>query len=152
MAWVRAWTALPLLLAATVACSSSVEPRPGVTLLVTNATCGARSCSPLQILGFPSNQPATPGGMWSLDLGLVTTSSACLTLPASATFNVVGPGTTKTYSWTTANGLSLGAEPPSASRIQAAPSTGMFVPARAAGWTITLPGGAAVSAAKPCGA
>lgn len=149
MAWVRAWNALPLLLAA-VACSSSVQPRAGVTLLVTNATCDAGSCSPLQILGFPSNQPATPGGMWSLDLGLVTTPSACLKLPVSATFRVIGPGTTTTYTWTTGNGLSLGAQPPSASRIQAGPSTGAFVPARAAGWTITFPGGTAVSASQAC--
>lgn len=139
-----------------VACSQAVEPRSGVTLLVTNATCHEGQCDTLRVLGFPSNQPRTPGGMWSLDLGLISTPQACLTLPPSAAFQVIGvrnDGTrdTTTFTWTTSQALSLGTEPPPpASRFQASPSTSEFVPASAAGWGITIPGGSQASARSPC--
>jgi hypothetical protein len=145
-----------LLLLAALACSSTVAPRAGVTLRITNGTCLGASCTPLQVLGFPSNQPLTPGGFWSIDLGLLTGPSACLAFPPSATFRVIGvsnDGTqadTTTYTWTTATPLSLGAQSPSASRIMAAPSTSAFVPARASGWSVTLPGGSRVSTTEAC--
>jgi hypothetical protein len=143
----KAFRFLPLI---ALACSSTVEPHSGITLLVTNGTCGAGSCSPLEILGFPDNQPGTPGGLWSIDLGLVTGSAACVTLPLSAKFLVIGGADTTTYLWTTARPLSLGAQSPSASRIFASPSTSSFVPAAAAGWRATLPGAAQVSASPLC--
>ena len=151
----HAWSALRFLLLTALACSSSVEPRSNVRLLVTNGTCGSSSCSPLQVLAFPSNQPRTPGGLWSIDLGLITAPSACLTLPSSATFRVIGvsndgtKGDTTTFAWTTAVPLSLGAQPPSASRIFAAPTTSSFVPATAPGWSATLPG-PSVSPTQAC--
>ena len=141
---VRSPGAAPFLLFAALSCSSSVEPHSDVTLLVTNGTCVSGRCDSLEVLGFPSNQPATPGGFWSVDLGLITTPQACFTLPASATFHVIGEngdGTadTLTYTWTSASALALGAQPPSSSRIQASPNTTAFVPADAAGWRITFP-------------
>ncbi len=145
----------PLPLLAVLSCSSIVEPRAGVTLLVTNGTCLAGRCDSLRVLGFPSKQPLTPGGFWSLDLGLITTSQACLTLPPSATFRVIGVGgdgtaDTITYTWTSAKALSLGAQPPSSSRIQASPSTTAFVPANAAGWRVTFPTGSQATPSSVC--
>jgi len=61
-----------------------------VTLLVTNGTCQGGHCDSLRVLDFPSNQPLTPGGYWSLDLGLITASEACFTLPPTAAFHVIG--------------------------------------------------------------
>jgi hypothetical protein len=147
---------VPLLLLATLACSSSLEPRSGVTLLVTNGTCQAGQCTPLAILGFPSNQPITPGGLWSIDLGLLTVPAACLTFPRSAIFRVIGvsnDGTkadTTTYTWTTALPLSLGALEPPASRLWASPSTAAFVPASAPSWIVNLPAGSHVSPRQAC--
>jgi hypothetical protein len=156
MTGLDSWKTLRFLPLIALACSSSVEPHSGVTLLVTNATCSGGSCSPLEILGFPSNQPLTPGGLWSIDLGLLTGPAACVTFPASAKFLVIGvsnDGTkadTTTYLWTTSLPLALGAQPPSASRILAAPSTRSFVPATAPGWRATLPSASQVSGSVIC--
>lgn len=151
--WWR-WT-LSLIVVATLACSSSLEPRSGVTLLVTNGTCQAGHCDSLRVLGFPSNQPNTPGGEWSLDLGLITTSQACFTLPPTAVFYVIGVredggADTTSFSWTNAKSLSLGTLSPSSSRISASPSTTSFVPADAAGWQITVPGGSQPTSSSAC--
>jgi hypothetical protein len=137
-----------LLLIAALSCSSIVEPpaqpRSGITLLVTNGTCLAGPCDSLRVLGFPSKQPPIPAGLWSLDLGIITTSEVCFTLPPSATFLIIGvrdDGTrdTTTYTWTSADSLALGAQPPSSFRWPASPSTTAFVPATEAGWRITFP-------------
>ncbi len=145
---------LPLLGA--LACSSPAAPGADITLLVVNGTCRTGRCEPLVILGFPSNQPHTPGGFWSLDLGVVTGSSACLTLPPSAVFRVIGisddglTADTTTYTWTTADPLSLAAEPAFSSFFPTAPTTSAFVPARAAGWSVTLPDGSRANPARSC--
>lgn len=151
----RSLRILPLLLSFTISCSGSVEPRSGVTLLVSNASCHGGRCDSLRILAFPSNQPNTPGGLWSLDLGLVTAPEVCLVLPPSATFHVTGVrenGTTDTttYAWTSAKSLSLGALLASSSRIQAGPTISPFVPATAAGWRITVPTGSQASPSSAC--
>lgn len=148
----RAEKLLPVLLLVTLACSSTTESLPTVTLLVTNATCNAGQCTPIQVLGFPSNQPHTPGGFWSIDLGLVTGPSACLTLPPSGEFRVgnASSGATTVYSWTVADPLALSAEPAPADRLRAVPITGPFVPAGADGWSIILPGGTSLSKARAC--
>ncbi len=130
-------------------------PHAGVTLLVTNATCRIGQCAPVQILGFPSDHPLTPGGLWSIDLGVLNAPSACLTFPPSATFRVIGvsnDGTadTTTFTWTTDKALALGGQSPTASLIQASPSTNAFVPASGSGWTVTLPGGSRVSPTRAC--
>ena len=149
-------TAWVSLLFGALGCSSTVQPRAGVTLLVTNGSCETGQCAPLQILGFPSNQALTPGGFWSIDLGIVTTPWACLTFPPAATFRVIGVSNdgskadTTTFTWTTASPLSLGAQSPSASRIMAQPSTGAFVPASGPGWSATLPGGSRVFPTQVC--
>lgn len=147
--------AMSLIVFAALSCSSSVEPRPGVTLLVTNGTCEGGHCDSLRVLGFPSNQPRTPGGMWSLDLGLITTAQACFTLPRTAVFRVIGvrdgrETDTTSFLWTTMAPLSLGSRPPSSSWIGASPSTHTFVPADAAGWQITVPGGAQPKSSSAC--
>jgi hypothetical protein len=149
----RAASLAPLL--AALACASPSEPRSGVTLLVTNGACVAQYCDSLRILGFPGNQPGTPGGYWSIDLGIVTTPTACLTLPPSATFRVIGlheggGADTTTVTWTTTALFSLGAQVPSASLIMASPTTTAFVPADAEGWRITLPGGSRATPSSAC--
>ena len=141
----RLFVALPLILVAALSCSSVVEPRSGVTLLVTNGSCLSGRCDSIEVLGFPDNQPRTPGGYWSVALGLITGSQGCLTLPPSATFRVIGvhnDGTADTtvYTWTPAASLSLGSIAPAGNRLQATPTTAAFVPANAAGWRVTLPG------------
>lgn len=147
---------LPLLVVAALSCSSTVAPRSRVTLLVTNGTCALGSCTPLEILAFPSKQPLTPGGPWTLELGLLTAPSACLIFPPSATFRVIGvsnDGTkadTTVVTWTTADALSLGTKPPGGPIFSAVPNTSPLVPASAAGWSVTLPTGSQALPAPAC--
>jgi hypothetical protein len=136
--------AAALLVLATVACSSNLGPKTAITVRVANGTCSLTACDSLEVLAFPSNQPHTPGGFWSIDLGVLTTSQRCFTLPPSAKFRVIGvnpDGTrdTTTFTWTTADPVSLGVQAPSGFRTQASPSTTAFVPAVSPGWRITLP-------------
>ena len=140
---------------APLACSSTVEPRAGVTLLVTNESCQSGQCDPLEVLAFPSVQPNTPGGFWSLDLGTISTAQKCFTLPPTAQFKVIGQHSdggadTVTYTWTNASGLSLGALPQGQSRIQAKPTTSAFVPATASGWRIDVPSGVQATQDNAC--
>ncbi len=152
----RGAAVLPVFLAV-LGCSSTEGPRSGgVRLFVTNLNCLVGKCPPLEVLGFPDNQPATPGGAWSIDLGDFEAPAACLTLPDSAVFLVIGinqsAGTADTVriTWTTAMPLALGALPPGGNRIMAGPSTSSFTPAAAPGWEITFPGGTQVAPAQPC--
>jgi hypothetical protein len=152
---VRSLGAVSSLLLAVLSCSSVNEPHSAVPLLVTNATCLMGRCDSLEVLAFPSNQPHTPEGFWSVDIGLITTPQACFSLPPSATFRVIGvhdDGTadTTTYIWTSADSLSLAALPPSSSRTQASPSTSAFVPASAPGWRITFPSGTEPAPSSAC--
>ena len=144
-----------LVLLSMLSCSSSLEPRAGVTLLVTNQSCTPGPCSAQEILVFPSKQPNTPGGLWSIDLGTMTGAAMCITIPASAEFDIVGyksNGTADTTKirWTNADGAALGAQPPSGSRFTAMPSTSEFVPATSSGWRVTLPGGTQAVAGPAC--
>ena len=128
----------------------------GVTLRVTNASCVAGHCDSIIVLGFPTDGPITPGGLWSIDFGLVTTPTACITLPPADTARVTGPRTdgtvgTTLYVWTPEKALSVGSIPPSGSRFMADPSTAAFVPASAVGWRITLPGGTEAVSDSACG-
>lgn len=137
----RRLIAVPMLTLAALSCSSSLEPRSNITLLVSNGTCAPGPCSAQEVFAFPSNQPNTPGGEWLIDLGTMTGPQLCVTIPISSTFTVSGPGETTTFDWNTAKPMALGAQPPAMSRFEASPSTSEFVPARGAGWSITLPGG-----------
>ncbi len=143
-----------LLLAGALACSSATQPRANVTLLVTNTTCTPGPCTPLRIRAFPGMdvQPRTPGGLWSLDVGTVTTASACLTLPSTAGFYVIAAATndTTTFTWTNADPMALGALGPTESALQASPDTREFVAAGAQGWSVALPGGATLAPADAC--
>jgi hypothetical protein len=133
------------------ACSSGIEPRfSSATLLVENTTCDS-ACAPIQILGFPTNQPNTPGGMWAIEIGVLTTRSGCFSLPPSATFRIISNGVTeKNFMWTLRDPLALGTPVPPATRLQAGPSTATFVPATAAGWKVSLPSGVGLSATEGC--
>ena len=154
---------LPFLFLAASACSSSGDPLASViahspaavTVLVTNGTCADAHCDSLRVLAFPSNQPRTPAGFWSLDLGVLAGRQGCFTLPPSATFRVIGVNPdssrdTTTFDWTPARAVSLGSQAPSDSRFWASPSTIEFQPDHATGWRITLPGDSSVVAAAPC--
>ena len=140
---------LPALLVV-FACTSAtgIKTGPSVTLLVTNATCGSGQCSSFQVRGFPSNFPKVPAGPPSLDLGTISTESACLTLPSADTFWV----NRRPSIWTSRDSLSLGIlEPGQPLWGHASPSTAEFVPANSAGWSVTLPDGTAVTPADVCG-
>ena len=141
---------------ALVACAKDVVgPRSGVTLLVTNATCVAGACDSVRVLAFPSDQPNTPGGPWSVDLGVMTTPQKCFLLPPSAKFYVVAesgsaaPDTT-TIVWTPFIPVSIGTQGRGGSSLFGAPSTGAFTPANAAGWAITLPTDSVVTQSAAC--
>jgi hypothetical protein len=136
---------------ATMACTP-LEPRSGITLLVTNSGCIGATCPSQHILGFPSTQPNTPGGLWSIDLGTLTAPTACLTLPRSANFYIIDTGTndTTTITWTTADGLALGTLQAQEKSLMAVPSTGAFVPATSPGWSVVFPGGTKVSPRSAC--
>lgn len=127
-----------------------------VTLLVTNGACAGTHCDSLRILAFPSTQPRTPGGYWSLLLGTIATPQLCVTIPPFGTFFIYAAGADGTISHTTAItwnatvALSLAALTPSMNRIMASPSSDAFVPTAAQGWRITLPGDAAAVPAAPC--
>jgi hypothetical protein len=148
-------------LVATVACSSSAsspsgaDPQP-VTLFVSNTTCDPGPCTEIQVLAFPDNGPSTPNGGWAISLGLVSTPTACLTIPATASFSVIGaaqagaPYDTTTYEWTTADSVAIGAHAPPANGLNTGPSSGAFVPAKASAWAIALPGGSVATSAAPC--
>jgi len=138
----------PLLLA--LACSSTTEPQGPVTLFVVNTTCDPGPCAALSVRGFPEEQPLTPGGLWSIEVGTVAAPFACFTLPPSGEFHVSGGGTTTTYTWTLADPIALGTVAAGASALMATPSTGEFVPASAAGWRVTLPGGTTVTPDVAC--
>jgi hypothetical protein len=135
----------------TAGCWSSTEPGRPVTLLVTNTTCTPGPCVPVRVLAFPDNQPHTPGGLWRIDLGVVSTASACGTIPASAEFRVTGPpeGTT-VWHWSTRNGVSLGGLLPGELALAAGPSTSSFVPMSESGWSVTLPDGKHAAEAAAC--
>jgi hypothetical protein len=153
--WMHRGAALSTVLLGVLACSS-VEPRSGLTLRVWNLSCYAGQCSPLHILGFPDNQPATPGGGWKIDLGSVQAPITCLTIPPSSVFRIIGlhsDGTADTtaITWTPAIPLSLGTVAADGNYIMAAPSTSEFTPAAARGWALTLPAGNQVTPAEPCG-
>jgi hypothetical protein len=143
---------IPCVLLLPLACRSPTEPSPATTVLVINATCSVGGCSPLEIRGFPRNQPQTPGGLWSLNLGTVAPGQACLTMPAADTFRVVAAETHETtyYVWTARDSLSLGTAEPGTPLFLAGPATDPFVPASAPGWRITVPSETAVSPASAC--
>ncbi|HKW00530.1 MAG TPA: hypothetical protein VJN96_11935 [Vicinamibacterales bacterium] len=134
------------------ACGSPSGPHPSVTVLVTNASCQASPCATIRVLGFPQKQPQTPGGLWSIDLGIVDAQSACLSLPESRSFTVTDASTGRSTSivWTTDDPIALGTVPSSRSLVFAEPSTPEFVPAAAPGWTATLPGATAVTPGTAC--
>jgi len=133
-------------------CSDGTGPVLPSKLLVTNTSCAAGPCLTFEVLAFPENQPNTPGGLWSLDLGGVTGTSACLTIPASAAFTITdaGSGAKRVVRWTTAQRASIGFVTSSQSRLQASPSTGAFVAAHSAVWSVALPGNTAPVPGREC--
>src|ERR1019366_7880617 len=112
---------------------------PLPTLRVINGALAGGPCDSLAVLAFPNTQPHTPGGNWSIQLGVVTGPMACFTLPPSGTFTVSGPSSTTVFTWTPAVIVSLGLTPPEG-RLFANPSTAEFVSLSGAGWRVTLPG------------
>src|SRR3982751_2364668 len=122
--------------------SSPIGPPRSVPLMVTNTTCTPGPCQAIRILAFPQNQPRTPGGLWSLDLGIVTTPTACVRIPPSAHFTIkdVSNGASEVVPWTSRDSLALGSWAPTAARFTATPSTEWFVPQGARAWRVALPG------------
>ena len=87
--------ALPFLLVAGLACTSTLEPRADITLLVTNGTCSPAGdqCQPLRVLAFPHNQPQppVPAGLWKFDLGVVAGPTGLSHLAALEGIRGLGP-------------------------------------------------------------
>ena len=133
-----------------VGCSSSFgNSKTLVTVLVENTTCDS-VCTPIQVLAFPSTQPHTPGGLWSIEVGTLSTNVGCFVLPPKASFTISGPeGVERTLTWTIRDAVSLGSSPPG-ERIRASPSTEEFVPTSAPGWTVRLPTRSALIATDKC--
>src|SRR5690349_19692356 len=99
--------------------SSPIGPPRSVPLMVTNTTCTPGPCQAIRILAFPQHQPRTPAGWWSLDLGTVTTPSACVRIPPTAhfTINDVSNGTSVVVPWTSRESLALGSWAPTGERF-----------------------------------
>lgn len=141
-------------LAATLSCSSPLGPRTPVTILVTNATCVSGQCSAVHVYALPNVHVNTPAGPWRLDLGTTSAAQVCFRLPATATFRIVGEhedqtADTTTFLWTNAHALTLSAAL-GGTPEDVVSATATFVPARAAGWSVTLPGNAAPVPAAAC--
>ena len=117
----------------------TVAATPVPTLRVINGTCTGGHCDSLVVLAFPQNQPHTPGGLWSVWLGIVTGPEACFAFPPSARFTIYGSGFTTVFTWTPAILVSLGLTP-AEGRLFASPSTAEFISLTGAGWRATLPG------------
>jgi len=139
-AGIRWVVCLPLMLVA-FACDSATAPSTPATIYVTNSTCSSGECSSFEVLAFPSNQPLTPGPMWSLKLGTISSGGACLSLPVADTLRATDAGTGQTtlYVWTSDKPVALGAVEVGQSAVGATPSTREFVPSAAQGWRISLP-------------
>ena len=129
-------TAAVLLLVTLAACSPKAY---APTVLVTNATCNAGQCRPLQILAFDASSqyqsaPPFPGASgWGLSLGDVTSASACLTFPHSTPVTLNGQ-TLATL--TVADPFTLTAR--DTLTLIEGPQTSTFVPQEAQGWSVTL--------------
>lgn len=131
---------------------SPTSPRT-VPLLVTNTTCTPGPCQAIRVLAFPHNQPRTPGGFWTIDLGTVTGDSACFKIPPRASFSITDASSGRTAvvrRWTSRDSLALGALATTEPRFKEAPSTEWFVPQRAHAWRIALPGSARPKPTRAC--
>jgi len=148
----RVEACLALLLTSCVAWSSLGGQSAKVPLLVTNATCITGTCQPVRVLAFPQNQPRTPGGLWSIELGTLSTASACFAIPPESKFLIVDATThdTVVVRWTSRDSLALGTLAPGEPSLPAQPSTGYFVPQHKRGWSIALPGKLNPHPARPC--
>jgi hypothetical protein len=121
-----------------------------VTFLVTNATCSMGACAPLLVFAYPSirMEPAVP---YFVVLGIVTTSSACLTIPDSGVFTLISSGDTTIVPWTVADNFSVAAHDTlTQGLLFPVQPTPEFVPQSQPGWSLTVPGGTAAVPAKAC--
>ena len=134
------WTVLFLPVLATYA-TPLRPPRP-VPLFVTNTTCTPGPCRPIRILGFPLHKVHVPNGGWKIDLGTVTTATACLTIPATTVFRVTEQpsGRSGTTLWTSRDSFALASRPPGVEVFSAFAMTQDFVPENARAWRVALPG------------
>lgn len=159
LSWFGAYAALLVVTAcrsasAPVACTSSTPPASCTpTILVTNATCQPGPCISFALGGnIDKFVPVPEAGL--LTIGWVRSRSACLRIPAADTQTVVHVGgagqrdTLRTI-WTLEDSLSLLAT----SGGGLVGSTSHFVPAAAAGWSVTFDGSGGVSpvlSSAPC--
>jgi hypothetical protein len=93
------------IVATTATCSSTTEPRPLPTVLVTNAMCDSGHCATLEVRAFlwKFDVPQPPSGLRVL--GEAHQGRTCLTFPPSWTLHIIGPDTTGrvdtvTITWT----------------------------------------------------
>jgi hypothetical protein len=122
--------------------SSPIDAPRSVPVLVTNTTCTPGPCRAVRILAYPWSELHTPGGMWKIDLGTITTPTACVTIPATSAFRLIEEpsGKTTVFPWTTRDSVALGWRQPGEELFSARPSTVWFVPQRARAWSVALPG------------
>jgi hypothetical protein len=153
MSWLRGSSAL--LLAVAAAWSPLAGQSDSVRLLVTNSTCTPGPCQTVKVLAFPQNFPRTPGGRWRIELGTLSTASACFAIPPESKFLMVeqhpnGVEDTSFVRWTSRDSLALGTLAPDENWAAVGPSTGYFVPQRRRGWRVALPGVVEPEPARPC--
>ena len=152
-AWRRWGPALALVaLLPSVGCSVLEPDHAQPTLLVYNATCDPGPCVPLSVYGFPADQPHTPGGFWTISLGMAFGQFTCFELPSKQDFGVqnASTGQTTVYTWTSADPVSLGSTFAYESHFAEAPVTPEFLPSKAEGWRVTLPDGGDVLEDNAC--
>lgn len=140
---VRQFTIVALL--GVLACSSIDPPRP-VTLLVVNATCNAGQCERLTIRGLVGEAGLAVAYAASESLGVVSSDSACLLVPASLPYvqdtaaTNQAPGTLvslpDTVRWTAEDRMAFEASDSTSGGLR--PAIGVL-PDSATGWRITFP-------------
>lgn len=123
------------------------------TLLVHNTTCDPGPCVPLVVYAFPEDQPQTPGGPWTIEVGWAFEAFTCLELPSKKDFRVQNADTgviTTVSTWTLGDPLAIGSKFAYESSFAKAPSTATFRPSTSGGWRVTLPDGGAVLEDAAC--
>jgi len=124
-----------------------------VSIRIENMACDATACAPLSIVGLPKYQPVLPDGPypWFILLGTIRSRTACFSFPFSETFTFQDQqGVVEHLLWYLGDSVAIGIFPESTGYSHTTRITGLFVPNRARGWHVTVPGGTDLAMDSTC--